>query len=105
MHKLRHTFTSHAIAAGWDLKRIQAFIGDKDPETVMGVYAHFTRNQLSESSTDVHETVLTPMSNLFCIENEGVSQKCEPNQKSDKKRENSVAAEFPQTLENTRFSA
>ncbi len=58
MHKLRYTCVSLLIDKGWDVKKIQYWIGDKDAATVMNVYAQYVRFEDNRAEND-----LTEMSN------------------------------------------
>ncbi len=59
MHKLRYTCVSLLIDKGWDVKKIQYWIGDKDAATVMNIYAQYMRFEDNRAEND-----LTEMSNM-----------------------------------------
>jgi len=40
VHTLRHTFGSHLIAAGWDVKTVQELMGHSSATVTLDVYAH-----------------------------------------------------------------
>ncbi len=58
LHKLRYTCASLLIDKGWDVKKVQYWLGDSDAATVMNIYAQYMRLQ-----TNVAENDLTEMSN------------------------------------------
>lgn len=47
-HTLRHTFATHALAAGVDLKELQVILGHSDIKTT-SLYMHPTRSMLDEA--------------------------------------------------------
>lgn len=40
LHDFRHTFASHALEAGWSIRRVASWLGHSSPETTWRVYAH-----------------------------------------------------------------
>jgi len=58
-HSLRHTFATLQIAAGVDLKTIQARGGWADGDTPMKIYAHAIKSA-AEAATDALDQILTP---------------------------------------------
>ena len=47
-HKLRHICASMLINRGWDVKRVQYWLGYTDVQTTMNIYADVT-NELRQS--------------------------------------------------------
>lgn len=58
-HGLRHTFATLQIAAGVDLKTLQARGGWAQPDTPMKIYAHAIQSA-AEAATDALDNILTP---------------------------------------------
>ena len=58
-HGLRHTFATIQIAAGVDLKTLQARGGWAQPDTLMKIYAHAIKSA-AEAATDMVDDALTP---------------------------------------------
>ncbi len=58
LHKLRYTCASLLIDKGWDVKKVQYWLGDSDAATVMNIYAQYMRHK-----TNVAENDLTEMTN------------------------------------------
>ena len=58
-HGLRHTFATLQIAAGVDLKTLQARGGWAQPDTPMKIYAHAIKSA-AEAATDALDNILTP---------------------------------------------
>lgn len=58
-HGLRHTFATLQIAAGVDLKTLQARGGWAQPDTPMKIYAHAIKSA-AEAASDALDSVLTP---------------------------------------------
>lgn len=40
IHDLRHTFASHALEAGWSVRRVASWLGHSSADTTLRVYAH-----------------------------------------------------------------
>ncbi len=55
LHKLRHTCVSLLIDKGWDIKKIQYWIGDDDAATVMNIYAQYTKLKSNLAVDDLSE--------------------------------------------------
>ncbi|MDE7310029.1 MAG: tyrosine-type recombinase/integrase [Eubacterium sp.] len=43
LHNLRHSCASMLINRGWDLKKLQYWLGHMDTQTTLNIYAHFNR--------------------------------------------------------------
>jgi site-specific recombinase XerD len=48
-HVLRHTFASHLIMAGVNLKAVQTLLGHKSIKITMDIYGHLTPEHLEAS--------------------------------------------------------
>lgn len=55
LHKLRHSCASMLINKGWDIKKLQYWLGHRDTQTTLNIYAHFYRERLNTSSNDLSE--------------------------------------------------
>ena len=53
LHKLRHSCASILFELGWDIKRIQYWLGHSDWNTTMNIYTHYNRKKLIEGNTDL----------------------------------------------------
>ncbi len=58
-HGLRHTFATLQIAAGVDIKTLQARGGWAQPDTPMKIYAHAIKSA-AEAASDALDSILTP---------------------------------------------
>lgn len=58
LHKLRHSCASMLINKGWDIKKLQYWLGHKDTQTTLNIYSHFNRQRLNTSSNDLAEISL-----------------------------------------------
>lgn len=54
-HKLRYTCVSLLIDKGWDLKKIQYWIGDKDAATVLNIYAQYIKHKSNIAENDLEQ--------------------------------------------------
>lgn len=64
LHKLRHTCCSLLINKGWDLKKLQYWLGHSDALTTLNIYSHFNRKRLNESENDLN-SISAAASDLF----------------------------------------
>ena len=64
LHKLRHTCCSLLINKGWDLKKLQYWMGHSDASTTLNIYSHFNRKRLNESQNDLN-SISASVSDLF----------------------------------------
>lgn len=71
LHKLRHTCCSLLINKGWDLKKLQYWLGHSDASTTLNIYSHFNRKRLNESENDLN-SISAAASDLF----DGVGEVC-----------------------------
>ena len=55
LHKLRHSCASMLINKGWDIKKLQYWLGHEDVQTTLNIYAHFNRERLNGSENDLAE--------------------------------------------------
>lgn len=64
LHNLRHTCCSMLINRGWDLKKLQYWMGHSDASTTLNIYSHFNRKRLNESENDLN-SISAAASDLF----------------------------------------
>lgn len=64
LHNLRHSCASMLINRGWDLKKLQYWLGHTDTQTTLNIYAHFNRQRLNTSENDLSE-ISNKASDLF----------------------------------------
>lgn len=64
LHKLRHTCCSLLINKGWDLKKLQYWLGHSDASTTLNIYSHFNRKRLNESENDLN-SISAAVSDIF----------------------------------------
>ncbi len=53
LHKLRHTCASLLIDKGWDVKRVQYWLGHSDIQTTLNIYAHYNTAKINSSANDL----------------------------------------------------
>lgn len=58
LHKLRHSCASMLINKGWDIKKLQYWLGHTDAQTTLNIYSHFNRQRLNSSQNDLSEISL-----------------------------------------------
>ena len=58
LHKLRHSCASMLINKGWDIKKLQYWLGHTDTQTTLNIYAHFNRQRLNTSENDLSDISL-----------------------------------------------
>ena len=58
LHKLRHSCASMLINKGWDIKKLQYWLGHSDTQTTLNIYSHFDRQRLNTSINDLSEISL-----------------------------------------------
>ena len=64
LHKLRHTCASILIDKGWDIKKIQYWLGHEDIKTTLDIYGHFIRHRDNRAGNDM-EQASEKVSSLF----------------------------------------
>ena len=64
LHKLRHTCASILIDKGWDIKKIQYWLGHEDIQTTLDIYAHYIRHRDNRAGNDM-EQASAKVSGLF----------------------------------------
>lgn len=64
LHKLRHSCASMLIEKGWDLKKVQYWLGQDDAMTTLNIYSHYNRKKLNENENDLTE-ISAAISDLF----------------------------------------
>ena len=64
LHKLRHTCASLLIEKGWDVKRVQHWLGHADIQTTLNIYAHYNTAKINSSANDL-ESITCGCSDLF----------------------------------------
>lgn len=64
LHKLRHTCASILIDRGWDIKKVQYWLGHEDVKTTLDIYAHYVRKKSNEEGNDM-EILSAKVSGLF----------------------------------------
>ena len=60
-HKLRHTAASHAIAAGADVKALQAMLGHANARETLDVYGHLFPDQLDDVAARINARLETQL--------------------------------------------
>lgn len=55
LHKLRHTCASLLINKGWDVKKLQYWLGHSDTSTTLNIYSHFNKERLNEMPDDLEQ--------------------------------------------------
>ena len=55
LHKLRHSCASMLISKGWDIKKVQYWLGHADIQTTLNIYAHYNRQKSNSNSVDLDE--------------------------------------------------
>ena len=64
LHKLRHTCASILIDKGWDVKKIQYWLGHEDIQTTLEIYAHYIKHRDNRAGNDM-EQASSLISGLF----------------------------------------
>lgn len=55
LHKLRHSCVSLLAEMGWDVKKIQYWVGHSDFTTTVNIYMHFNKQRLNHAADDLAE--------------------------------------------------
>lgn len=58
LHNLRHSCASMLINKGWDIKKLQYWLGHTDAQTTLNIYSHFIRQRLNASDNDLSQISL-----------------------------------------------
>ena len=58
LHNLRHSCASILINKGWDIKKLQYWLGHTDAQTTLNIYSHFIRQRLNASDNDLSQISL-----------------------------------------------
>ena len=53
LHKLRHSCASILLDAGWDLKKVQHWLGHEDAQTTLRIYAHYVKHLDNQDAADL----------------------------------------------------
>ncbi len=53
LHKLRHSCASMLIEKGWDVKRVQYWLGHDDINCTLAIYAHYDKQKLNRNENDL----------------------------------------------------
>ena len=64
LHKLRHICASILIDKGWDIKKIQYWLGHEDIQTILDLYAHYIKHKDNRAGNDM-EQASAKVSGLF----------------------------------------
>ena len=56
-HDLRHTFATHAIQYGMDVKTLAATIGHASVETTLNIYSHVTDEMQKNAAQKIDQTI------------------------------------------------
>ena len=64
LHKLRHTCASILIDKGWDIKKIQYWLGQEDIQTTLDIYGHYIKHKDNRAGNDM-EQASAKVSGLF----------------------------------------
>lgn len=58
LYNLRHSCASMLINKGWDIKKLQYWLGHTDAQTTLNIYSHFIRQRLNASDNDLSQISL-----------------------------------------------
>ena len=84
-HDLRHTFATHAIQYGMDVKTLAATIGHASVETTLNIYSHVTDEMQKSAAQKIDQTIgVVTGVQATCEENAAETEQCTNKEESAK---------------------
>ena len=65
LHKLRHTCASLLLDMGWDIKKVQYWLGHEDAQVTLNIYAHYMKCRMNQQADDLEDLVSGSNLNIF----------------------------------------